>query len=68
MLKAKVGHLKSGSNEKQFPSIQELADLKKLGQYFKNNTPELLQQEAWFILSYHLGLRGREVHQQIQRD
>ena len=67
MLKARVAqYLKSGEKEKQFPSIQD-TDFQKLNEYFTRRSPTILQEEVWFVLTYYLGLRGRELHHCIQR-
>ena len=66
MLKAKVAqYLKSGDKERQFPTIQN-TDLQKLNEYFTRSSPKILQEEVWFVLTYYLGLRGRELHHCIQ--
>jgi len=61
MLKTMIGKwLKEGSKSKQFDTIEH-GDLKKIRAYFNRSTPEILQQEIWFVLSFYFGFRGREV-------
>jgi len=36
-------------------------DLIKIKEYFTRDSPQVLQEEAWFTIVYYLALRGREV-------
>lgn len=68
MLKTMIGKwLKEGSKSKQFCTIEK-GDLKKIRVYFDRSTPEVLQQEIWFMLSFYFGFRGREVLSNLKMD
>ena len=60
MLKAKVAEsLKSGKSVNHFEMIQE-GDQQKMETYFDRSDPVKLQEEVWYNIVYHFGLRGRE--------
>ena len=66
-LKAQVGTwLKSESKEKPFECIEK-GDLERLRLHFDRSTPERLQDEVWFIITLHFGLRGRETISQLSK-
>ena len=62
VLKAKVGEwLKGGNKQKRYNAI-EPNDRKKMKEYFsKSNNPTTKQQQIWYNLVSHFGLRGREL-------
>ena len=39
----------------------------RLRNYFNRASPEILQEEVWFNLLFHFGLRGRETISQLDR-
>lgn len=68
VLKSLVGKwLKTGHKAKQFSGIQP-ADQTKIGNYFDRSTPVIIQQEVWFSIVYHFGLRGRELLASFTKD
>jgi len=70
MLKRMVGKylMESGNQErKQFESI-EREDLLKIKNYFDRSTSVILQEEAWFGIHFHFGLRGREMYRKLCTD
>lgn len=68
-LKAMIGKfLKSGQKTKQpFKAIQS-EDMKKLYSFFDASSPQKLQQEIWFYITYYFGLRGRETMPQLSKN
>ena len=50
-----------------FPAIEE-KDMIKINHYFDQSTPSILQQQVWFNITYHLGLRGREAQRHLTTD
>ena len=68
MLKCMIGKsLSSGKKKAQYPAIAE-EDLEKIGKYFNQiMDEEKLQQFVWFQVAFKLGLRGRELHHQMER-
>ena len=68
VLRSLVGKwLKSGNKGKQFSGIQP-TDQSKIMNYFDRSTPVILQQEVWFLIVYHFGLRGRELLASFTKD
>lgn len=51
--------VKNGGSVKQFSAI-ESEDLQRLSVYFDRSSPKVLQQEVYFVIVMHFGLRGRE--------
>ena len=43
-------------------------DLVKIKDYFTRDTPDVLQEEAWFSIVYYLALRGREVLRDLSKN
>ncbi|MEL7309713.1 MAG: DUF3504 domain-containing protein, partial [Pseudomonadota bacterium] len=58
---------KSQRKEKPFQSIEK-PDMERIRTYFDRSTPQILQQEVWFNIMLHFGLRGRETFSQLSRD
>lgn len=54
-------------NEEKFPAIEN-SDMILLRTYFDRSTPQRLQREVWFSLTYYFGFRGREVMRETKKD
>ena len=70
MLKRMVGKylLESGNRERKSFDCIEREDLLKIKNYFDRSTSVRLQEEAWFGIHFHFGLRGREMYRKLCTD
>jgi len=54
-------------DSEKYPAIEN-TDMSLLRKYFDRSTPQRLQQEVWFSLTYYFGFRGREVMRETKKD
>ena len=65
MVKKWMNH--EGTSNVKYDSIDK-DDLVKIKDYFTRDTPDVLQEEAWFSIVYYLALRGREVLRDLPKN
>lgn len=67
MIKKHLEETSDKQNEK-YPAIDN-QDLKILSMYFDRSSPQKLQQEVFYNLVFHFGMRGREwIHYNLTKE